>query len=340
MLEVPVIQGGMGVGISLGNLAGSVMACGGIGVISAAHPGYADPGFWQDSCTVNCQAIQREVKKARQISQGHGLLGINIMVASQDYDSYVQAACQAGVDIIFSGAGLPLSLPGLVGQSKVQLAPIISSGKALALVSRVWKKRYDRYPDLVVIEGSQAGGHLGFKEEQLEARTCSSLEEILRDVLEIVSDWPSQPPIFVGGGLWTKADLEHFQALGATGIQLGTRFITTYECDAAQAFKDVLLKADQKDLAIIKSPTGFPGRAINTEWIAAQKGKMQTIQGCIHCLKPCNPEKTPYCISRALIAAARGDVAHGLVFSGGSVQKADHMEHVKDIMDEMRGSQE
>lgn len=336
MLEVPIIQGGMGVGISLGNLAGHVMKEGGIGVISAAHPGYNKPNFWKESLLANCQAIKEQVQKARDISQGHGLLGINIMTASYDYEAYVRAACQSKVDIIFSGAGLPLSLPEYADKD-VQLVPIVSSGKALQLICRVWKKRYQRLPDMVVVEGALAGGHLGFKEEELKNNQVQSLEDILKDVLAVLEHIHLNIPVFVAGGLWNKNDLDHFQSLGAYGIQLGTRFITTYECDAHPNFKKKILQATSSDLEIIKSPTGFPGRAIQTSWLKQNEGKFQKISGCIHCLKMCTPDHTPYCISRALIAAVRGDVEHGLIFSGANVEKANHMEFVKEIMDEMKG---
>ena len=336
MLEVPVIQGGMGVGISLGNLAGAVMKEGGMGVISAAHPGYRKKDFWKNSLEANLKAIEQEAKKARCISQGHGLLGINIMCASRDYQAYVEKACELGYDCILSGAGLPLSLPAYVKDS-IQIIPIISSGKALYVLSQRWIQRYRRYPDAIVIEGSLAGGHLGFKEKDLFNHTCQSLEEILTDVLEIIANWPKKVPVFVAGGLWSYKDLKHMQSLGATGIQLGTRFITTYECDAHINFKNAILSAKKEDLAIIKSPTGFPGRAIKNKWFNQNKDKKQCIQGCIHCLKMCTPSSTPYCISRALIAAVKGDIDHGLIFSGANVEKASYMEFVKDIMDEMKG---
>lgn len=335
MLEVPIIQGGMGVGISLGHLAGAVMKEGGIGVISAAHPGYREKDFWTNSCQANCRALEKELQIARNLSQGHGLLGVNIMTASQDYASYVECASRAGVDIIFSGAGLPLSLPQYVQDENVKLAPIVSSRKALELIQRVWQKRYQRAIDLIVIEGSLAGGHLGFKKADLENQTCQSLAEILADVLDLIADWPNRPEVYVAGGCSSYADLKHFQSLGATGIQMGTRFITTEECDASPAFKEKIAQSSLADVALIQSPTGFPGRAIKNACF--QNCEPKKISGCIHCLKMCNPEHTPYCITRALIAAVQGDVEHGLVFTGASIDACNKIESVKDIMNEMKG---
>ena len=185
ILEVPIIQGGMGVGVSLSSLAGHVMKEGGMGVISAAHPGYARQDFRQDSIHANGEALKEACAKARAISGGRGLLGVNIMVASTDYDTYVKASVEAGADAIISGAGLPLHLPSLVEGSDILLAPIISSAKAAKLVLRYWDSHYSRTPDFIVIEGSEAGGHLGFRKEDLEAGTCQPLEEILTEVKQV-----------------------------------------------------------------------------------------------------------------------------------------------------------
>ncbi len=340
MLKVPIIQGGMGVGISLGRLAGAVMKEGGMGVISAAHPGYRKENFWTHSLECNCQAILEETKKARQLSQGQGLLGINIMVASQDYKTYVETACQAKVDAIISGAGLPLSLPEYVTDPNILLAPIVSSAKAAQLIFKIWEKRYQRIPDFLVIEGSKAGGHLGFKKEELETQTCQELETILKEVLDVVRKYETKNqrkiPVFVGGGIYTNQDIKKFQAFGAYGVQIGTRFIATNECDADIRFKQAIIDAKEEDIVLVKSPTGFPGRAIQNSFVQSIQNKpSQKISRCVNCLIPCNPSNTPYCITNALIEAAKGNVDQGLVFTGTNGARIEKMMSVHELMKEL-----
>ncbi|MEE1355760.1 nitronate monooxygenase family protein [Absicoccus porci] len=329
----PIIQGGMGIGISLGNLAGAVMAEGGMGVISAAHPGYREPDFWQNSCEANCRALQKEVQKARVRSQGKGLLAINIMSISTDYVKYVKASVKAKVDAIISGAGLPLSLPKWVPHD-ILLAPIVSSGKACDLICKVWEKRYHRLPDFVVIEGYQAGGHLGFDQEDLQADTCPSNVKILQDVLTVLGTYDDTIPVFVAGGIYDRDDIEAIRKQGAYGVQLGTRFIATYECDAHIRFKQAVIQCKKADIRIIKSPTGFPGRALNTPFVQNHTGYM-SVTHCLHCLRSCDPQHTPYCISRALINAVKGDIEHGVVFVSAQADRIDHIVSVHELMEEL-----
>ena len=267
-LAVPILQGGMGVGVSLGGLAGAVAACGGMGCISTADTGYREPDFAKDPVGANRRALAAEIKKAKEIANGAGLVAINAMVATQNYADAVKTAVEAGVDAIVSGAGLPLELPGLVEKADVALAPIVSSGRAAKLILRRWAKSFGRTADFVVIEGCKAGGHLGFSEEELLAGKCQTLDEILPEVLAEVKPYEEQfghaIPVFVAGGVYTGEDIAHYARLGAAGAQLATRFIPTYECDASQTYKDVLLAAQPEDVRIIHSPVGMPGRALNT----------------------------------------------------------------------------
>ena len=253
-LSVPILQGGMGVGVSLGGLAGAVAACG--GMASANH-----------------RALTAEIRKAKQIANGAGMVAINAMVATQDYAAAIRTAVEAGVDAVVSGAGLPLELPGLVNTMEVAIAPIVSSGRAAKLILRRWAKEFGRTADFVVIEGCKAGGHLGFAEQDLFSGTCQTLDEILPEVLAEVKPYEAQfghsIPVFVAGGVYTGADMAHFTKLGAAGVQLATRFIPTYECDASQTYKDVLLAAKPEDVRIIHSPVGMPGRALNTPLVQA-----------------------------------------------------------------------
>lgn len=341
MLSFPLIQGGMGVGVSLSSLAGSVMQQGCMGVISAAHPGYRKANFRLDSVKANCEAIIEEAKKARIIAGGKGLLGINIMAASKDYIDYVKAAVIAKVDAIISGAGLPLDLPKHVTDKSILLAPIVSSGKAAKLICKVWDKRHQTTPDFVVIEGSEAGGHLGFSQTDLLAGTCEPLEKILADVkLELgvyQEKYNREIPIFVAGGIYNGADIAHYLKLGAAGVQMGTRFIATYECDADQAFKDAVVNSTKETIAIVKSPTGFPGRGIMNDYMESttKRGNI-AIEQCLDCLTPCNPSDTPYCISEALIQSAKGNLNKGLVFVGSNADRITSIVHVKDLIDELK----
>ncbi|MGN1276360.1 MAG: NAD(P)H-dependent flavin oxidoreductase [Floccifex sp.] len=337
-LRLPLIQGGMGVGVSLSNLAGHVMKEGAMGCISAAHPGYLDPDFEKHSKESNVKALFEHAQIARKISNGNGLLAVNIMVASKDYETYVKASIEAGYDAIISGAGLPLSLPEYTKDSDILLAPIVSSAKACHLVLKSWDSHYHRTSDFIVIEGYKAGGHLGFKLKDLENHTCQELDAILEEVLEVVKEYEVKYqrmiPVFVAGGIYTSKDIVHYMKKGAAGVQMGTRFIATYECDASDEFKNQILNAKEEDIVLVKSPTGFPGRAIlNSYMKKVKKQSNQAISHCLACLKPCNPANTPYCITRALIEAVKGNEEKGLFFTGVNGSKVDALMSVKDLID-------
>ena len=340
VLTVPILQGGMGVGVSLGGLAGAVAACGGMGCISTADTGYREPDFEKDPVSANRRALAEEIKKAKEIAGGAGIVAINAMVATQNYADAVKTAVEAGVDAIVSGAGLPLELPGLVGKADVALAPIVSSGRAAKLILRRWAKAFGRTADFVVIEGCKAGGHLGFAEEDLLAGKCQTLDEILPEVLAEVKPFEEQfgraIPVFVAGGVYTGEDMAHYMKQGAAGVQIATRFIPTYECDASQAYKDVLLNASAEDVRIIHSPVGMPGRALNTPLVQKlSEGMRFPPKRCARCLKGCNPAQVPYCITHALIEAVKGNVEEGLFFCGANVGRLDKMRSVRALMDEL-----
>ena len=339
-LTVPILQGGMGVGVSLGGLAGAVAACGGMGCISTADTGYREPDFEKDPVSANRRALAAEIAKAKKIAGGAGIVAINAMVATQNYADAVKTAVEAGVDAIVSGAGLPLELPGLVGKADVALAPIVSSGRAAKLILRRWAKAFGRTADFVVIEGCKAGGHLGFAEEDLLAGKCQTLDEILPEVLAEVKPFEEQfghaIPVFVAGGVYTGEDMAHYMKQGAAGVQIATRFIPTYECDASQAYKDVLLNASAEDVRIIHSPVGMPGRALNTPLVQKLSDGMRfPPKRCARCLKGCNPAQVPYCITHALIEAVKGNVEEGLFFCGANVGRLDKMRSVRALMDEL-----
>lgn len=348
--KIPVIQGGMGVGISLSRLAGSVAACGGIGVISAAQIGYRDPEFEKNPIETNLRVLKEEIQKAREIARG-GIIGVNIMVATRKYEEYVKAAVQAGIDLIISGAGLPSELPKLVEGSRTQIAPIVSSIKSARVICRLWDRHYHIAPDLVVIEGPKAGGHLGFSREQLtlygapgeseeqEQQGKKAYEQEICGIIQVVKEfaekYEKQIPVALAGGIFDREDVLHAMELGADGVQMGTRFVTTYECDADERYKQTYLNAVKEDIMIVDSPVGMPGRAIRNSFIRNKEAGRETITKCYQCIKGCNPKDTPYCITKALIHAAKGEVEQALLFCGENAWKCKKMEHVKDIMEEI-----
>ena len=337
--EVPVIQGGMGVGISLSGLAGAVAAQGGIGIISTAQIGYREPEFDANPIETNLHAIGTEIRKAREIANG-GIIGVNIMVATRDYERYVKAAVEAGVDLIISGAGLPMKLPELTAGSNTKIAPIVSSVKSADVIFKYWIKKYDRLPDLVVIEGPQAGGHLGFKLEELENIDDAAYDEEIKKIIARVNEYAAQRgteiPVVVAGGVYERKDMEHYLEMGAAGVQVATRFVTTYECDASDAYKQAYINAKKEDIVIVKSPVGMPGRAILNPFMKRAKEGQIPHGRCHLCVSTCKPAETPYCITEALVNAAVGNVDEALLFCGSNAYRAEKLEHVKDIMDEFR----
>ena len=335
--RVPVLQGGMGVGVSLSGLAGAVAKHGGIGVLSTAQIGYREPDFKNDPIECNLKAIKTEIKKAREIAEG-GIIGVNIMVATKRYEDYVRSAVEAGVDIVISGAGLPMNLPELVEGSSTKIAPIVSSRKALDVVTKYWKKKYNRIPDLVVIEGPRAGGHLGFSREEIDEYTVESYDEEIVKIIEATCNLGDSEgvhiPVAVAGGIYDRADYDHYKALGADAVQLATRFVTTKECDASDEYKMAYINAKEEDIVIIKSPVGMPGRAIHNEFIDRVANGERFMNGCKQCIKTCKPAEIPFCITEALINAVEGRVDEGLIFCGSNAYRADHIETVAQIMEE------
>jgi len=332
--KVPVIQGGMGVGVSLSGLAGAVAACGGVGVISAAQIGFREPDFKEHPLEANIRALKNEIRKAKELAPG-GIIGVNIMAAMRHYEAYVKTCEEAGADLIISGAGLPAELPKMVRGEKMKLAPIVSSLKAASVILKLWDRKSSMVPDLVVIEGPKAGGHLGFSKEALEQLTDETYDAEICSILELVKaygeKYGKEIPMAVAGGIYTREDAEHYLSLGADAVQMATRFVTTYECDADEAFKNAYIRAEKNDIRIVESPVGMPGRAIYNAFL---KEGRHTPKTCYGCLAHCNPKEIPYCITEALVNAVEGRVDQGLVFCGANAWRAERMEHVSEIMRE------
>lgn len=339
-LALPLIQGGMGVGVSMGGLAGAVAAEGAIGTLSTADAGWNEPDFAAHPQQANLRALRREVQRAKRLAAGAGLVAVNAMVATRQYADSVRTALEAGADAIVSGAGLPLELPALAEGFEALLAPIVSGPRAAQLICRTWAKRYGRVPDFVVLEGCQAGGHLGFEEADLLSGRCAPLSRLIPEVLAALHPFEEKfgraIPLFCAGGVATGAEMARCTRLGAAGAQLATRFIATEECDAGQGYKDVLLAARPEDLRIIHSPVGMPGRAVNSPLVQRlAAGMRQPPAHCSGCIKSCRPAETPFCITHALIEAVKGNWEEGLFFSGSRVDLVDRMRTVPDLIDEL-----
>lgn len=337
-LAVPLIQGGMGIGVSMGQLAGAVAKCGGMGVVSSVNVGFRSPHFVRNPVQSNRVGLMQEICRAKDRAGGKGLIAVNIMMADRNSDIQVVQAVNSGVDCIIAGAGLPVKLPELLVGTGVALAPIVSSGKALDSLCRYWARRSQRFPDFVIVEGPDAGGHLGFDLDELAKPP--TLEDLLADVLEVVR--PMEPrkgqpiPVFMAGGVTSQAQIERLQSMGAAGVQLGTRFIATHECDACQEFKEMYVRHSSADLEIIKSPAGMPGRAIHSNLVTAIKkvGRIPP-NHCVQCLRTCEPAKTHFCISRALAEAQRGNEVEGLFFAGKGIDSVKEITSVEAVFDEM-----
>lgn len=335
--RIPIIQGGMGVGISLSGLAAAVANAGGVGVIAAAGIGLLEPDGFKDFLGANIRALRREIRKARSLTKG--VLGVNIMVALSNFADMVRTAIEEKIDIIFSGAGLPMNLPEYLHGSTTKLVPIVSSGRAATLLARRWLERYNYLPDAFVVEGPMAGGHLGFKAEQLED-PAFSLENIVPEVIQAVRPFEEKTgrkiPVIAGGGIYTGADIRKFIEMGASGVQIATRFVATNECDASIKFKNAYIEASKEDLRIIKSPVGMPGRAIDNKFLDdVEQGKKKPFTCPYHCIITCDVEKAPYCISLALLNAQKGNLENGFAFAGANAWRIEKIVPVQDLMDEL-----
>ena len=421
-IKTPVIQGGMGVGISLSGLASAVANEGGVGVISCAGLGLLYPkgkGTYPEKCI---NGLKEEIRKAR--AKTKGIIGVNVMVALSNYADMVRTAIEEKIDVVFSGAGLPLDLPSyLTPESTTKLVPIVSSSRAAKIICDKWQKNYNYLPDAIVVEGPKAGGHLGFKKEQLQdqhyaletlipevvmiassykeqkqipviaaggistgediahfmglgaagvqmgsifvtTQECDAsetfkevyihsksedvlikkeqlqdqhyaLETLIPEVVMIASSYKEQKqiPVIAAGGISTGEDIAHFMGLGAAGVQMGSIFVTTQECDASETFKEVYIHSKSEDVLIIESPVGMPGRAIDGEFIHNVNSGLERPKSCsFHCIKTCDYTKSPYCIIKALYNAAKGNMKKGYAFAGSNAFLAEKISSVKEVM--------
>jgi nitronate monooxygenase len=335
--RIPIVQGGMGVGISLSGLAAATANAGGIGVIAAAGIGLLEPDGFKDFLGANIRALRREIRRARELSPG--VIGVNIMVALTNFADLVKTAVDEKIDIIFAGAGLPMNLPEYIKEGcATKLVPIISSARAAVLIAKRWLDKYGRLPDAFVLEGPKAGGHLGYKREQLEDPSFA-LEKLLPEVVEALRPFEQgeggkKIPVIAGGGIYTGEDIKRILDLGAAGVQMATRFVATDECDADLAFKQSYVKSTEGDLEIIASPVGMPGRAIRNGFLKdVSHGKRKPYTCPYHCIVTCDVEKAPYCISLALLNAQKGKFTQGFAFAGANAWRVKEIVPVAKLVE-------
>jgi nitronate monooxygenase len=336
--KVPIIQGGMGIGVSLSGLASAVADQGGIGVIATAGMGILAPDSGADYIEASINVLREEIRKAKEATKG--ILGVNIMVALTNFADMVETSISEGIDVILSGAGLPLDLPKYLKDGvKTKLVPIISSAKAARIICKRWLARYNKLPDAFVVEGPMAGGHLGFRSEQLDDPVYA-LEKIIPEVVETVGIFERENgvkiPVIAAGGIYTGADILEFIRLGAAGVQMGTRFVATHECDADIEFKNTYIAAKQEDLIIIESPVGLPGRAIKNDFIdSICRGLKKPFQCPYHCITSCNCTDSPYCIAMALANARKGKFKGGFAFAGKNAYRVNRILSVSELLDSL-----
>ena len=332
-IPVPIIQGGMGVRVSLSKLAAAVANEGGVGTISAALIGGLKSNLTLDDSTIaDIKELTEQLRKASSLTSG--VIAVNVMVALTNYSALVKS----GAHIVVAGAGLPLGLPGLVKGTKTKVVPIVSSGRAADLICRTWIRKHNYIPDAIIVEGPKAGGHLGFHFEELESESVMpDLGNIVSDVVKVAAKYgeTKKIPVIAAGGVSTGKDIADMIHRGASGVQIATRFVPTHECDAAEAFKEAYVNAKKEDITIIKSPVGMPGRALNNDFIKrARRGEVKF--SCFYqCLKTCNPAKSPYCIAEALINAVDGKLDDAVIFVGANAARTEKIVSVKDVMKEL-----
>ncbi len=332
--DLPIVQGGMGVRVSLASLASAVAEEGGVGTISSIGLGDIEASK-HDYEKMSREALEREIRRAKSTSSGN--IAVNFMGVLSNVNDLIMAAVREGIKIIVYGAGLPTKLPGLIVDSSINLVPIVSSARVAEFILRSWDKRYERIPDAIILEGPLAGGHLGFSEEQLGQLDKYSLDNLLPEILETIKTYEDKYgkkiPVIAAGGIFDGMDIARMLSLGASGVQMATRFVCTEECDVSQEFKQIYLDAKEEDIVIIKSPVGMPGRAIQNKFLddLEIKGKLK-INCPYRCLTACKVSDARYCIAQALLNSYFGDIDHGLVFCGQNAYRIDKIVTVKELI--------
>jgi NAD(P)H-dependent flavin oxidoreductase YrpB (nitropropane dioxygenase family) len=339
-VKLPIVQGGMGVAVSLSGLASAVANEGGIGVISSAAIGMTDPGYMKNFHEANKRALRKEIREAK--SKTNGVLGVNIMMALTDHEELIRVTIEEKIDIIFIGAGLPLKIPAIIAKAGLnghhtKLVPKVSSAKAANLIFRYWASKYNFVPDAVVVEGPMAGGHLGFKKENLEGNMIPLhilVEETVKAIRPFEKTFEKTIPVIAGGGLHSGKDVYDIMQAGAKGVKIGTRFVTTHECDASLEYKESYLAAEKEDIVIIDSPVGLPGRVVKNKFVQhIMNGETKPFKCPWKCLASCNFREAPYCIAQALFNSARGNMDEGFAFAGSNA--STEINSVSDVITDL-----
>jgi nitronate monooxygenase len=336
VIRVPIIQGGMGVRVSTASLASAVSNEGGLGVLAAVALQEGDGDSPDDYKRRSREALAQSIRQTRKLTPNP--FGVNIMCALANYDDLVDVAQAENADVIISGAGLPLKLPALVKNKTTKLVPIVSSGRATRLICSTWKRRYNRLPDAIVLEGPLAGGHLGYSRDELNDPANVSLEKLLPEVLTAVSEFETEQkiPVIAAGGVFDGKDIARVIKLGAGAVQMATRFVCTNECDVSPKYKEAYLNAKKEDIVIIQSPVGMPGRVVRSPFVDRITRGERVDFGCVYqCLSTCNPKKVNYCIAKALINASRGELDKGFAMCGSNAYRIKEIVSVKQLMTEL-----
>ena len=343
IVKIPIIQGGMGVAISLSRLASAVANQGGIGVISAVGIGMTEPDYIKNFRNANKRALRKEIRKAREVSP-QGVIGVNLMVAASDFDDLLKVAIDEQIDIVFISAGLPLKNPinlpvEVLENSGVKIIPKVSSAKAANFIFKYWSNHYNRVPDAIVIEGPLSGGHLGFKKKNL-TNIQIVLSDLIEETVEILKPFEEkfnkEIPVIAAGGIYTGDDIYKIMQSGAKAVKMGTRFVPTFECDADEKFKESYISAKKEDIVMIDSPVGLPARVIKNNFINdILKGIKKPVNCPWKCLKTCDYKKVSFCIAQALFNAAQGKMEEGFAFAGTTAYLTERLQSVKEIFDEL-----
>lgn len=334
-INPPIIQGGMGVRVSRASLASAVANEGCAGVIASVGLGDYENTPAAQFVAVNNDALRYEIRKARSLSKG--VIGVNVMVVLSNYEEFVKVCVEEKVDMIICGSGLPLDLPKLTQGSNIKLIPIVSSSRALNIIYKKWKQNYNKVPDAVIVEGPLAGGHIGYSYKEVTEGTAPALEDLVTDLVAYVKTLEEDIPVIAAGGIFDGADIAKFLKLGASGVQMATRFVCTVECDVHDNFKQAYLNAKKEDITIINSPVGLPGRVIRNDFTQrVMKGETIPFICPHHCLRSCDPNVAPYCIAKALGEASNGKLLEAFTFAGANAYRCNEIVTVKDLINELK----
>jgi nitronate monooxygenase len=334
-INPPIIQGGMGVKVSGARLASAVANEGCAGIIASVGLGDYELTTASQFVEINNAALRAEIRKARSLSKG--IIGVNVMVVLSNYEPMVKVCVEEEADLLICGSGLPLDLPKQTAGSKIKLIPIVSSARAFNIIYRKWKQNYNKVPDAVILEGPMAGGHLGFSYDEVINNKAHTLEYLVKELVDYVNTLEEKIPVIAAGGIFDGGDIVKFLKIGASGVQMATRFVCTTECDVDDDFKQAYIKSKKEDIVIINSPVGLPGRVIRNEFTKrVNLGETIPFKCPYHCLRSCNPRTAPYCIAKVLVDASKGKLLSSFAFAGSNAYRCTEIVPVKTLVDQLK----